>query len=70
MMSVLKYVMTSTLVMNMPSDHHVAGDHELVGSYSECVLELGKAKSVCPRERSKQETLSFRVDGVQYVSPV
>ena len=47
MKSFLKCVMTSTLVMNMPSDHHVAGDHESLRSYSGCVLELSKAKSVC-----------------------
>ena len=47
MKSFLKFVMTSTLVMNMPSDHHVAGDHESLRSYSGCVLELSKAKSVC-----------------------
>ena len=54
MMSLLKFVMTSTLVMNMPSDHHVVGDHEPLRSYSGCVLEFGKAKSVCqPKDRNK-----------------
>ena len=60
MKPLLKFVMTSTLVINMPNDHLVVGDHKSSGSYSGCVLELGKAKSVCQRERSKQGTLSFR----------
>ena len=57
MKPLLKFVMTSMLVINMPNDHHRWGSP---GSYSGCVLELGKAKSVCQRERSKQGTLSFR----------
>ena len=46
MKSFLKFVMTSTLVMNMPSDHHVAGDHESLRSYI-AKVGLGRNPASC-----------------------
>ena len=55
MMSVLKFVMTSTLVMNMPSDHHVVGDHDSLGSYDECELGFGRVKGVCQEDERNRD---------------
>ena len=55
MMSVLKFVMTSTLVMNMPSDHQVVGGHESSRSYDECELGFGRVKGVCQEEERNRD---------------
>ena len=58
MKSFVKFVMTrtSTLVMNMPSDHQVVGGHESSRSYDECELGFGRVKGVCQEEERNRDT--------------
>ena len=60
-MSVLKFLMTSTLVMYMPSDHQVVGGHESSRSYDECELGFGRVKgaAVCVKRKNEIGTLSL-----------